>query len=258
MKKNQRIRRIIQFSFLLLSVVAVWQAARFVAHEFCPYAVICFGIRGLNPNMFFVFLTAIFGGLFIALTSIVIGRRFCGYVCPLGTVIEYLNYLNPFRSKVRFKRIPPVLEIKLRLGKYIVLIVTAALAFFLLGYLYFQICPVMLLTGSAHYSVIGVITLSVVLIGSLLITRFWCRYLCGYGALMNCFQFITRKTGIKRFKIYRNLEICNDCKCCEYGCQMNIEITDQEYIEDLNCIYCLNCINSCPKKMCLTITGRKE
>ncbi|MBW6516120.1 MAG: 4Fe-4S binding protein [Candidatus Cloacimonetes bacterium] len=252
------LRRIIQLIFLLLSIYIVMTAVNFISHRYCPYAVICFGLRGLNPEVGFFFITAIIGGLIILLSTLFIGRRFCGYVCPLGTVIEYLNYLNPFRKKVLRKRVPPNVEKSLRLGKYLILIGTALFAFFLWGYLYYQICPVMLATGSVNFTPWGIIITAVIIIGSIFVMRFWCRYLCPYGALMNCFQFIGKKFGIKRSMIYRNLEVCNDCRCCEYNCQMNIDITDAEYIEDLNCIFCLNCIKACPKDMCLTLDSNKN
>ncbi len=258
MVNKYALRRIIQIFFLILSVFIVWQTANFIAHRYCPYAVICFGLRGLHPEAVFIFLAAIIGGLIIAISALFIGRRFCGYVCPLGTVVELLNFLNPLRKKLLTKRIPPNIERRLRLGKYIILITTAGLALFLTGYLYYRFCPVMLLTGSIELSMFAGIFLLFTALGSISVYRFWCRYLCPYGALLNCFQFAGKKLGIKRSMIYRNLEVCNDCRCCENNCQMNIEITEQEYIEDLNCIYCLNCIKACPKEMGLTLTGSSE
>ena len=257
MLNRYNLRRVFQLLFLIVAIIIIWQTTNFIAHSYCPYALVCFGARGLNQGFFFVFLTAIVGGLLIVFSAIFIGRRFCGYICPLGSVIEYLNFLNPWQKKIRRKRIPLNIEKKLRFGKYLVLIGTAVFAFFLIGYLYYPLCPVMLSTGSTQITLLGGLVLVLIIFSSILVKRFWCRYLCGYAALMNCFQFIGKILHIKRSKIYRNLEVCTDCKCCEYDCPMNIEITDLEYIEDFNCIYCLNCIKACPKDMCLTVTDKK-
>ena len=253
MLNRYRLRLLIQLLFLFISILLVYLATNFIAHAYCPYSVICFGFRGLNPGSPFLFVTAIIGGIFILLSALFIGRRFCGYVCPLGTLLEYLNYLNPFRKKLARKMIPPNIERTLRVGKYIVLVLTAVLALLLYGYYYFQVCPVMLLTLSTELTLLGFAALLIIVIGSILVKRFWCRYLCPYAAILNCFQFVGRQLRIPRTKIYRNLEVCTDCRCCEYNCQMNIVITDQEYIEDFNCIYCLNCLKACPKDQCLKL-----
>ena len=253
MLNKYRLRVLFQILFLIVAVIMVFTISSFIAHRYCPYAVVCFGIRGLNQEAAFVFISAIIAGLIILISTLFVGRRFCGYICPLGTVVEYLNYLNPFRKKNRRKRVPLPLEKKLRIGKYLVLIASAVMAFMLVGYIYYVVCPVMLSTGSMSLSIAGIIVVAIIVIGSIFIRRFWCRYLCGYAALMNCYQFIGERLGIKRFRIYRNLEICTDCRCCEYDCQMNIEIT---YIEDFNCIFCLNCIKTCPKDMCLNLTDK--
>lgn len=248
-----RIRIFLQAVFLIVAVTIVLKSAHFIAHRYCPYAVVCFGIRGLNPNAIFTFVSAIIGGVIILLSTLFWGRRFCGYICPLGTIAEYLHYLNPFRRRVFKKRVPHHIDRVLRSVKYLILILTALFAFLLLGYLYFQICPVMLATGSESLGFWSIFAMMAIVIGCIFIKRFWCRYLCTYASLMNCFQFLGSKIGIKRSVIHRNLEVCNDCRCCEYNCQMNIDITDQEFITDSNCIFCLNCLRICPKEKCLTM-----
>ncbi len=253
MLNRYRLRVMIQLLFLIVSLLIVYLTANFIAHAYCPYAVICFGLRGINPGSHYLFVAAIIGGIIILLSTLFIGRRFCGYVCPLGTVVEYLNYLNPFRKKQARKMIPPNIEKTLRVGKYIILILTAILALFLYSFYYFQLCPVMLATLSTEFTLSGIAVLLIIVSGSIMIRRFWCRYLCPYAAFMNCFQFIGKLLRIKPSRIYRNLEVCTDCHCCEYNCQMNIIITDQEYIDDYNCIYCLNCIKACPKDQCLKL-----
>ncbi len=244
------VRRLIQFLFLAVSVLVVVFTAIMIGHKYCPYSVICFGLRSLNPEAGLRNIEAIIAGLVILLSTLFIGRLFCGYICPLGTVSEYLNYLNPFRNKVA--QIPFRAEKYLRLGKYALLLFNIVAGTFILSRAYYNYCPVMILTFLQGLVVPGIIVLSIIGLGSIFIARFWCRYLCPYAALMNCFQFIGKILKIKRRKIYRNLETCIDCYCCEKVCQMNIKILDNEYIEDANCIYCLDCIKVCPRKDCLT------
>jgi len=77
--------------------------------------------------------------------------------------------------------------------------------------------------------------------------RFWCRFLCPYGALMNVFQKVGEWMGIKRRRMKRNLERCNDCGLCVLYCPMNLNLAEDEYINGADCIHCGLCAEVCPK-----------
>ena len=158
--------------------------------------------------------------LLLIAATIGIGRFFCGYVCPLGAAIDFLDLLL-FRKKARRE---PKADASLRRVKFFLLIVflSAALAGISLAYL---MDPLALLTrfytfvlfplaitllnlgldllrpafqalgwvGLAHLSYtqpvyyMSLITLLIFagVIGlSHFAPRFWCRYLCPLGALL--------------------------------------------------------------------------
>ncbi len=80
--------------------------------------------------------------------------------------------------------------------------------------------------------------LVIVLIGSVFIHRFFCKYLCPLGAFYALFN---------KFSFYRlnvEKEKCTDCKKCEQVCPMNVEIT--RCINSTECIRCGKCKAACP------------
>lgn len=247
------IRVILQTVAFIASVYIVVSATRFIAHQYCPYAVVCFGAAGLRPGGFFLFVEAIIAGLVILLSVIFIGRRFCGYLCPFGTISEYLNYLNPVRKKMR--QIPPQIEKRIRIGKYLLLLFNLVAVVIFANRVYDNACPIMTITSLSQPNILipGITFLVLIFLANILIVRFWCRYLCPYAALMNCFQFAGKLLKIKKQIIHRNLETCIDCYKCNNNCQMNIDLLDKEQVEDFNCIYCLKCIKVCPKEHTLCV-----
>lgn len=188
-------------------------------------------------------------GLLIAISTIFFGRKFCGYICFLGTLQEYLFKLNPQKRKTQ---LPLRIHRTLGVVKYIILIITFIMALFLIQYLYMPFCPVVAISFPESISVSGIISLIIIFIGGFFIERFWCRYLCPYAALMNIFQFIGKISGTKKHVIKKNREICIDCSICTKNCPMNIDISKYEGITDPNCIHCLKCIQSCPIDDCMT------
>ncbi len=69
-------------------------------------------------------------------------------------------------------------------------------------------------------------------------TRFWCRYVCGLGALYG----LVGQYSIMRIK---QNEKCTNCKMCTKFCQgaCNPDIKDD--FKSAECIYCFNCLDKC-------------
>lgn len=262
MKSNrlQNIRHLIQLLSLLISiailVVFVYGGSK-VAHHFCPYAVVCFGLSGaafikITETIFGI---AIIAGFLISILSMFWGRKFCGYICPLGTIQEAIFMLRSKKYR-RTKRVPYFYENKFNKLKYLILILNAILVITGVGYLYMKLCPVLAVSRILNIGWQGYSVLILIIIGSYYIERIWCRFLCPYAALLNVFQSIGALFHIPRTKIYRCMESCIDCSICNNNCPMNINISDVEVIDDHNCIQCGICTCKCPKSD--TLTFHKE
>lgn len=219
------------------------------AHEYCPYAVICFGMNrmGFIKLTQALFAFAIVGGFGILVATIFWGRKFCGFVCPLGTMQEAI-YKFHRKRRYRKNRLPFYMEKRFGILKYILLVITSLLTIKGLAYLYMNYCPIMSFSNIPFLSIRGALVIGMILASGFFVERFWCRYLCPYAALMNIAEWLGKLFKVRRSMIFRNLEKCNDCALCENFCPMNLNILNKEEVDDVNCIHCYMCLKSCPKQ----------
>lgn len=247
----QVFRLLFQIFFLLLGfgiLALVIITGTKAIHSACPYAAICFG---LNPAQFLrlsmqLFASGIVLGLLILISNLFIGRKFCSYICPLGTIQEGLFQFRSRRYRLK-KKVPLYLERKLGKLRYLILAATLILAGTGLAYYYIQLCPIYGLSRLPALAIGALIVIGISLLGAFFTERFWCRFLCPFAALMNISQAAGKLFGIKRRLIRRNLERCNDCGACCLYCPMNINLLEEEYVTNPNCIGCGMCAEKCPR-----------
>ena len=89
------------------------------------------------------------------------------------------------------------------------------------------------------------------LIASLVVRNFWCRYLCPYGALLG----LAAMAG--PLQVRRNASRCIDCKKCARICPASIRIPQNSVVRHPECIGCAECVEVCPEKDCLSLKVRK-
>lgn len=190
--------------------------------------------------------------------SLVAGRAFCGWMCPLGAVQEGLAKLarrmggekHPIRgkrSKVRYPtRLPVWADRSLRYAKYFIL---ALVIFASVTAAYpplQQFCPARAvfsfkLTSGLLWSVLITFVFT-----SLLIERVWCKYLCPLGATLAIFN------KLSPIRLRADFDSCNHCGRCDIECSMGIaDIPD--HLSDPECIRCLECIETCSHEDALTL-----
>lgn len=251
MKIKTNPRQVIQLLSLLASavfLVFIILGAKAAIHAICPYATVCFGLSkaslfGVGANVFM--LTVALGFAFLV-STIFVGRMFCGYLCPLGTIQEAV--FSPRGRKYRKQhQIPYFYEKRFASLKYAILLITTALSIGGIGYVYIRLCPIYALSLLPRLAMPGLAVLLLIVIAGVFQERFWCRFLCPYAALMNIFQGLGKLFGLKRRKIHRNLERCVDCGICMLYCPMNLNIAEDEYVHSAECIHCDVCANKCPK-----------
>ncbi|MDI6781505.1 MAG: 4Fe-4S binding protein [bacterium] len=175
----------------------------------------------------FLFLNAIFlipGIILIGLT-LILGRVFCGWICPLGCLLEYSHIFFPFF----LKRIPCVQQGM----KYYLLIGLVLCPPFL-----WHIEPLCLVQRifcfilSWHsYTPYFILTLTIFVL-IMFFRRKWCQSLCPLGGLL---ALLSRYKRINRLVS----PACTQCKKCSQVCWMNLKQND--------CLLCFRCQQSCPK-----------
>lgn len=186
---------------------------------------------------------------FAILISLVLRKSFCGWFCPVGTISEWLWRLG--RGKNDRNLLPPKwVDIPLRSLKYILLafFAWAVLSmdsgllerFFALPY--WKVSDIKMLYFFERMSLLTVGVLFALMIGSIFIRNFWCRYLCPYGALVGIFGFL----GPTRIK--RNEETCIDCNLCAKVCPAYLPVDVKPRIISAECTGCVSCVDVCPVK----------
>ncbi|MDP2646266.1 MAG: 4Fe-4S binding protein [Desulfobacterales bacterium] len=179
--------------------------------------------------------------------SLMLRKSFCGWFCPVGTVSERLWKLGRRFLGDNFI-VPFWLDIPLRSLKYLLLgffawvilkMPTEAIHAFLQSP-YYRISDVKMLFFFTRMSMTTAVVLTILVLLSLPIRNFWCRYLCPYGALMGLLALV----GPTR--IVRNSQICIDCERCAKACPYHLPVDKKECVLSPECNGCMDCTLACP------------
>jgi polyferredoxin len=165
------------------------------------------GMR-VGPQVYLADIPLLLLVVFTVLTTLLWGRVFCGYLCPFGVLQDVIERITPRRWK---RELPADLHGRSIYGKYGVLAVVVAPA--LLGsgvslYQYFE--PFGTVFFGARSLLLWTIA-GAVLAASVVVPRFYCRYLCPLGAALAIGSLLSP------FRI-RRVEQCGVCKVCEQRC----------------------------------------
>lgn len=173
------------------------------------------------------------------LAILAFGGAFCGWICPMGTVGEWLYKLR----KLIFKKdivIPKKLHNVLRYLRFAVFALIIVMSTLTLT-LWFRIWDPYVNIFKLHdVELIGWISIGIVALGSLLIERFFCLYMCPLSA------FIQPVAKLSATGIVRNADVCTSCGTCDTVCVMKIPVSTQTKINRGECINCLKCLDECP------------
>ncbi|MCL0083976.1 4Fe-4S binding protein [Dehalococcoidia bacterium] len=209
-----------------------------------------------------------------AVTGLVGGRVFCGGICPVGTLQDWLNSLkrlvlslfrslkrsvfssNVSRSKgasVNWRRLQGTLERGLRLFKYplLLLVFLYSLIRFAMAFDFMPewgLIPAMRFTveirglAGRGYMNFWLVFLVVAFGAGIILHRPWCKYLCPYGLL---FAFFNK---ISFLKIKLGKKGCTGRTKCLENCTTGKPLSKLEKgFDSMECVRCYDCVLSCPE-----------
>ena len=263
--RSQTLRHIFQFAFLALNVWIGIEFYLFVRYYETagrtPFVQRPAGVEGWLPiaslmNLKVLLLTGRLPGLHAAGLFLLIAfaavswtfrKAFCGWLCPVGTLSEYLWRLGR-RIVGRNFRLPRPLDIALRGIKYLLLglflyavvsMPVPAIRAFLEGP-YGLVDDVKMLNFFRFLGGTGIVVTALLVVASLFVQNFWCRYLCPYGALMGAVSVASP------LRIRRDLDLCIDCGKCSHACPSALPVDRLVSIQSAECTGCLECVAACP------------
>lgn len=186
-------------------------------------------------------------------------KSFCGWLCPVGTISEYLWRLGR-QTFGRTFRLPRGLDIALRSLKYILLALfvyavasmsVAGIRAFLQGP-YGIVADVKMLNFFRNLGLTGGIVVAVIVIASVFVQNFWCRFLCPYGALMGLVSMASP------LRIRREASLCIDCGKCAKACPSSLPVDRLVTIQSAECTGCMQCVADCPAAGALFLSAPKR
>ena len=185
--------------------------------------------------------------------SLLVGRAFCGWICPIGTLQDILtgwarrlsgDKKQPRRgikSKARYPiQVPQKVDHWLRYLKYLVLVGILIASTMTIYPPLWDFCPARVLFSFQLTTPLLWSVFITFVITSLLVQRFWCKYLCPLGALLAVFN------KIAPLRIVIDQDRCTSCHRCEADCPVDIAPIP-ENMRSLECVQCLECIETCAR-----------
>ncbi len=251
-----RLRRISQAVFLALFLaLLLWGAGPSLLLRTDPLAA---ALNALSTR-------ALYRGLVwclaILIPTLFLGRFFCGWICPLGTLNHFFGNLRSERKLGRRLIESNRYQAWQKLKYYVLLagLAAAVTGSGILGLL----DPISLAIRSFTLAVFPGLTYSfpffalkqphfrqalptaavfiAVLALNLRVTRFWCRLLCPLGALLG----VASRWSILRLE--KSGAHCADCNRCLLHCQGGDDPIPGARWRKAECHLCLNCVADCPE-----------
>jgi len=196
------------------------------------------------------------------LSSFLARKVFCSWVCPVGGIsraLEWVGKKTLWRKQERETLVNRRADTLLSSLKYLLLAFFAWAILWKMdgeavtGFLhtpYNYAADAKMLLFFTDISPTAGVSLAVLVVLSVVIKNFWCRYLCPYGALLGLVSWMSPQ------RVVRDEATCIDCKACTRGCPVEITVHRKASVWTPECTGCMSCVTSCPVEDCLTVTRK--
>jgi polyferredoxin len=279
-----RLRQIVQYLFLALFLYLFILTVKDrgsplpvdLFYRLDPLAALSVSLAGRTIS------TKLLWALITLAATLILGRVWCGWVCPLGTLLDLFSFR---RAQGNTIQVPPrwrqvkyfllfvvlisallanltllILDPITILTRTLTTVVMPALnyAFTTVEFWLYSIrplqAPLAWLDMALRSTILPVeqsfyqlnVLFALLFIGilslNLLTVRFWCRYLCPLGALLG---LLSKVSWLRRVVGPG----CNQCRRCDGDCTMGTIEPERGFASDPSeCIVCLACLGTCPQE----------
>lgn len=270
-------RRVSQFLSFVFFVYVLWSTTSPLQGKFSPE--IFFKI---DPLIMFltalserVFLPGLSLAALLLFLTFIFGRFFCGWLCPLGFLIDAwvgLKKRHRFDPSQRIRKIKygvfgilvlcaafgiqsawvfdPIVTVARVISLNLIPSVTWGVDKVFVGliqtfhwyggfYDFYRGLKTSLLGVNVHFFVNSLATFLfflAILGAGWFLPRFWCRVLCPLGAMLAISSWAPF--------LRREVENCKECGRCQRNCRMGAIKKDADYVAG-ECILCLDCVYDC-------------
>jgi ferredoxin len=169
----------------------------------------------------------------------VFGRVFCGWICHMGAVQEFLflgsrfRFLQSERAQVIMRRV-----------RTMALVALVAQVVITQTNLYKKIDPFAVLYNFNSATLLGWILVAVLVVASVLLHRPFCKTLCPVGLILG---WVSKIPGAS---LLGPSGQCLGCSVCNSVCRINAITRDDKrsILENQECIRCGECLEHCRKR----------
>jgi ferredoxin-type protein NapH len=233
MKRQKKRKTILLISMLLFPITLNYLS---------PYLIIMGSFSGIVTGS-----CLLFASLF--LSSLVLGRAFCGWICPAGALQDCCSQISAKSTNKKQNFI-----------KYFIWIpwlITIIMGFITAGGV-IKVEPFYMTDHGisvsniynyiTYFFVVGLILIISLLFGR----RSFCHSLCWMAPFMIVGNRIKNKFKYPSLHLEGNANKCVHCKLCDRNCPMSLNVSEMVSSDNMNkdeCILCGNCQDVCPQKV---------
>lgn len=241
--RRQKLRKMIIIFMFLLFPIIIWYLS--------PYLIISGALEGIVNGSFIVFCAML-------ILSILFGRVFCSYLCPMGGLQECLTIVNDKSPKQGWKNY-------IKYAIWIVWIAVIVVCFINqkngIRVDFFYQTDHGISVSNIYCYIIYYVVIFLGFIPSILFgKRLVCHYFCWMAPFMVLGTKIRRVLHFPGLHIEADKDKCISCNACNKKCTMGLNVSEMVKTGgcyNSECIQCGECVDICPKKV-LKYSMKKE